>query len=384
MCPHGTYGGGVVSACTLCPAGMYGTLLPYSDIRTYPPKSFDYGTDETASTFLGRPAFSQNITLNSTGISYGVGQYSLFFSSKAIDYRTQKSNMFSSNTLLSYWQAKAYLSGDFNTTYVNNTYILSDYPGEWLVIQFPYLIRLTGYAMTVGAAANYFPGQFKMYGSTDGWLFTEIPQASVMNRLQTTSYIPKGYNKTVTPASDPILYLGFTVNKLNLWFPTPERLQLHKLIIYGTEFLDLWNLPDRCASCPSGTYSTVLGSLSSLTCTNCDVGTYSTVIGAASVDNCSACLAGTYSFLSGCQPCIPGTYSTTVRAVNSSTCIACLAGTYSPGNAFQCTACGAGRYSSVLAGSSNDICEACAAGKYSNETSAGKVSTRTHTYAHMG
>ena len=384
LCPTGTYGGGMVSVCTSCPAGMYGILAPDSSVRTYPPKSFDYGTAETASTFLGRPAFSQNITLNSTGISYGVGQYSLFFSSKAIDYRTQKSNMFSSNTLLSYWQAKAYLSGDFNTTYVNNTYILSDYPGEWLVIQFPYLIRLTGYAMTVGAAANYFPGQFKMYGSTDGWLFTEIPQASVMNSLQTTSYIPKGYNKTVTPASDPILYLGFTVNKLNLWFPTPERLQLHKLIIYGTEFLDLWNLPDRCASCPSGTYSTVLGSLSSLTCTNCDVGTYSTVIGAASVDNCSACLAGTYSFLSGCQPCSPGTYSTTVRAVNSGTCIACLAGTFSrrqgssgcdqcqPGyfsqqNTTTCTGCPAGSYNTA-SGSGN--CSLCNAGTYSLESAA--------------
>ena len=363
LCPTGTYGGGMVSVCTSCPAGMYGILAPDSGIRTYPPKSFDYGTAETDSTFLGRPAFSQNITLNSTGISYGVGQYSLFFSSKAIDYRTQKSNMFSSNRELSYWQAKAYLSGDFNTAYVNNTYISSDYPGEWLVVQLPYLIRLTGYAMTPGISALYFPGEFKMYGSSDGWSFTEIPQASVMNRLGISAY---PYNKTVTPASDPILYLGFTVNKLDIWPPTPERLQLSKFIIYGTEFLDLWTLPDRCASCPTGTYSTVLGSPSSLTCTNCKAGTYSTVVGAASIFDCSACLAGTYSLLGayGCQPCSPGTYSTAVGSVNISTCAACLAGTFlTQQGGTGCDQCLAGYFSGVSG--LNTTCGTCMAGKYS-------------------
>ena len=373
LCPVGTYGGGMVSVCTSCPAGMYGPLGPDSSIRTYPPKSFDYGTAETASTFLGRPAFSQNITLNSTGISYGIGQYSLFFSSKAPSPTLQKSNLFlSKGGIYVNWQVKAYnQDGVFNTTYVNNSYILSDYPGEWLVIQFPTLIRLTGYNMIPAILDLNHPGEFKFYASTDGLLFTEIPQASVMNRLPYSSaFFPNGrgpgFNKTVIPSSDPLLYLGFTVNKLNTRSSVFSALWFSKFIIYGTEFLDLWTLPDRCASCPTGTYSTVLGSPSSLTCTNCKAGTYSTVVGAASIFDCSTCLAGTYSLLGayGCQPCSPGTYSTAVGSVNVSTCAVCLAGTFlTQQGGTGCDQCLAGYFSGVSG--LNTTCGTCMAGKYS-------------------
>lgn len=428
----------MVSACTLCPAGMYGTLGADSSIRTYPPKVFDSKTAEVPTTFLGRPAYNQNITLNSIGISYGSGQYSLYFSSVFTATNYPKSNLFDSSYSPAYWQPSAYnQAGIFNTTYVNTTYISSDYMGEWFVVQLPYQIRLTGYCFKGGAMALFHPGEFKMYGSTDGISFSEIPQASVMDKITIYSYSSSQtcFLKTVTPTSNPFLCLGFTVNKLTVGSPSFLNLRLTEFIIYGTEFLDLWTLPDRCASCPTGTYSTVLGASSSLNCTNCNAGTYSTVMGAPSVDNCSACVAGTYSLdrASGCQSCSPGTYSTARGAANSSTCLACLvgtfstqqggvncsmcppgffsgqnattcegcpagsyttgsgsgvcnlcdAGTYSLGNASNCLGCGTGRYSTAVGGSSNGVCEACTPGKFSNETRASSVSdTHTHKIIH--
>jgi hypothetical protein len=424
----------MVSACTLCPAGMYAIPGADSNIRTYPPKNFNNRTDEVPTTFLGMPAFNQNFTLNSTGITYGVGQYSLYSSSVWTINSSPKSNLFLSSGSIARWQANAYeRSGNFNTTFVNATYISSDYMGEWLVVQLPYQIRLTGYVFRSIVMAFNHPAEFKMYGSIDGLSFSEIPQASVMNRLTQFSYAGGViFNKTVTPPSVPLLYLGFTVNKLTATTSAFNRLDLSKFIIYGTEFLDLWTLPDRCASCPTGTYSPVLGANSSIACTNCNAGTFSSVMGAPSVDNCSACVAGTYSLdrASGCQSCSPGTYSTAIGAGNSSTCLACLvgtfstqqggvncsmcpagffsgqnattcegcpagsyttgsgsgvcslcdAGTYSLGDASYCLGCGTGRYSTAVGGSSNGVCEACTPGKFSNETSASSVSdTRTHT-----
>jgi hypothetical protein len=385
MCPVGSYGGGMVSACLLCPAGMHGTLGADSNIRAYPPKDFDSKTDEVPTTFMGRPAYNQNITLNSTGISYGSGQYSLYFSSVAslTTFVQLKSNLFLSSGSATRWQPNAYeqvqldeytRNSIFSTTYVNETYISSDYMGEWIVLQFPYQIRLTQYVFKAVVMAYSHPAEFKMYGSTDGLSFSEIPQASVMNKLTQNSYRASTFTKTVTPPSNPLLYLGFTVNKLTTPLSTFNSLQLSKFVIYGTEFVDLWNLTDRCASCPTGTYSTALGPPSPLNCTRCDAGTYSTVIGAASVDNCSVCVAGTYSTGGAdvCQSCSPGTFSTAIGGANANTCQECRAGTFSAQEGdVSCSLCLAGSFSLQSA----TTCESCPAGTYSTGIGSGNCST---------
>jgi len=372
MCPVGSYGGGMVSACSLCPAGMHGTLGVDSSIRTYPPKVYDIGrTVEVPTTFLGRPAYTQNITLSSTGISYGSGVYSLYFSSVWTTITLPKSNLFLTSSYTR-WQPNSYDQyGTYNTTYVNETYISSDYKGEWLVVKLPNQIRLTGYSFKGGAMPLWNPAEFKMYGSTDGLTFSEIPQASVMDKLNFLSYNTAGtlFTKTVTPFSNPLLYLGFTVNKNTGGSYSFNYLTLNKFIIYGTEFLDLWNLTDRCASCPTGTYSTALGPTSSLNCTRCDAGTYSTVIGAASIDNCSTCMAGTYSTggVDVCQSCSPGTFSTAIGAANASTCQGCQAGTYLIVGTYGCQLCSPGTFSTAIGGVNASTCQVCQAGTFSTQ-----------------
>ena len=136
-----------------------------------------------------------------------------------------------------------------------------------------------------------------------------------------------------------------------------------------------------CLSCSVGTY------FGSSSCVQCSAGTYSVTAGASSSGACTACSAGTYSGTSGaslasvCTPCSAGTYSVTAGASLAATCTPCGAGTYSgtagASLAGACTACIAGTYSGTSGASMSSVCGACFAGTYSTVVGAGSIATCT-------
>lgn len=356
QCAPGTYGGGVVSTCTSCPAGMYGIDGLDSEVRQYPPKVFDTSTSEVLSTFRGKPAYNQNITLSSTGISFGIGQYSLYYSSIYSTNTLMKSNLF---TLMS---TGAWGFGLYNTngTYTGSASISDGYMGDWLVVEFPVPFKLTAYKFTTfSSTPSRAPGEWKIYGSNDGWNFTELTQASVGTRITTSHYTNQAYYKSVLPTPDANLYLGFVFNKLSGGVMGTNLLGFDDLILYGTQVLDGWAINNKCASCAAGKYSNITAATSSSTCASCSVGSYSSVVGATTAGICTICSAGKYSSTNGataCLSCEAGTYSTTIAAWNST----------------QCTPCSAGMYSTILGAPSPSNCSACLPGKISDK--AGSVS----------
>jgi hypothetical protein len=162
-----------------------------------------------------------------------------------------------------------------------------------------------------------------VYGSNyDGWNFTEIPQASMMNRISTANYSNYQFYKSVVPVPDAFLYLGFVFNKLAGGVVGNNLLAFDDLILYGTEYLDGWAQETKCARCPAGTYA---NASASTTCTKCAAGTYSATTGATA---CARCPANTYAD----------------ATTGATACVGCPAHAHGPAaasSAFACT-CEAG------------------------------------------
>jgi hypothetical protein len=205
--------------------------------RQYPPKQFTSSTSETPITFLGQNAFSETITLDTTGITYGSGDYILYSSTNYTIYSKKGLFNYSSNS----GEVGGHWSGTYsNGIYVdlNNKYIKSDYLGDWLIVKLPNPIILSRYRFypRIGLNAR-LPGEFKFYGSMNGIDFTEITQASQMSRLDTNAYPLGYYEKTLTADfNTPYLYIGFTVNKLiGVVGTDPTTLNFQEFQIFGKE-----------------------------------------------------------------------------------------------------------------------------------------------------
>jgi hypothetical protein len=182
--------------------------------RQYPPRLYTSSTNEEPITFLGQSVYYQTLTVDSTGLTYGSGNYIIYSSSTSI--YSKKNVLFdyaiTTTNSAAHWALSQYLNGDYN----NNKYIVNDYLGDWLIIKLPLPIILVRYRFYRSSNINRSPGLWKFYGSTDGITFTEIQEAhNNINILNTNSY-PSGYYEKDLGSNfkTPYLYIGFTVNKL--------------------------------------------------------------------------------------------------------------------------------------------------------------------------
>ena len=100
----------------------------------------------------------------------------------------------------------------------------------------------------------------------------------------------------------------------------------------------------QCVACGAGTYNPGVGASA---CTSCPSGTWATAWGLISSQGCGLCGAGAYM-------------------LDALKCTFCPGGTYSLTNGSACSACGAGFYSDIGA----SACSLCAAGYYNTQTGA--------------
>ena len=197
-------------------------LNQYTNERQYPPKLYDTSTN-TISTLeiLNKTTFKQTITLNTSGITYGSGDYNIYSSSKIPDdIATQKAFIFNynssiySNDIGGMWDGSLYNNQGY---YIGSNNIVSNYLGEWLIIKLPNAIILTKYKIYIRQGRpDRALSLFKFYGSNDGINFIEIIDASNdINALTTNDYLngyyEKIFNNTIKTA---FKYIGFVVNKI--------------------------------------------------------------------------------------------------------------------------------------------------------------------------
>ncbi len=85
---------------------------------------------------------------------------------------------------------------DSSGTYNKSNFIISDYTGDWVVLKLPSPIILSKFNIVArNLNVNRAPAEWKCYGSNNGLTFTEIPDASNLTRLTTSSYSNNIYTK---------------------------------------------------------------------------------------------------------------------------------------------------------------------------------------------
>ena len=193
------------------------TNITNTAIRQYPPKYYNTLTDEGTTTFLGKTVYTRDFTLDTTGITYGSGVYTMYISSTYTASGPHLTNLLFDynvdvNGAGAHFQSSTYnTDGSYNG---GNGIIPAEYTGEWIILKLPNPIFFT--TLAIISRNGYIPrapAEWKCYGSNDGNTFTEITTASQMTRLITNDYVNNIYTKSFNNLIS-YLYIGFTFNKI--------------------------------------------------------------------------------------------------------------------------------------------------------------------------
>ena len=222
----------------------------YTVERQYPPKASNSASAETTATgelqnILPTTFYKQTITLNTSGITYGFGDYILYSSSVYVSLNNlYKSLLF--NYVLSndghFGSGAGFQSGVYTQpagTYNGLSYIKSDYLGDWIIIKCPNPIILTKFAFQERTGLiERSPAEFKVYGSNDGIDWIEINKASQMTRLTASDYVNGYYSKSFNN-SKSYIYIGFTINKIVGGTVNSDMINFYELQLFGREKLNI-------------------------------------------------------------------------------------------------------------------------------------------------
>ena len=221
------------------------TSYPILKERQYPPKLYNsVSTESTTTEILNKTTYKQTITLDTTGISYGSGNYIIYSSSVyTIGDQTllRKSDLFNYNTgdTGGHWDANYSTSTGY---YTLTNFIKSDYLGDWIIIKFPYSIILTKFRFYHRTSyLSQAPSLWKCYGSTDGITFNEILEASNhINPLTSSDYdANRMYEKTLLSSFNTFYnYIGFTFNK-KITDASQSYFCFAELQLFGKEITDI-------------------------------------------------------------------------------------------------------------------------------------------------
>ena len=235
-------------------------LEQYTPDREYPPKQYNTSSSEVETSdelcnISPIPFYKQIITLDTTDISYGSGDYVIYSSSiyppgttnetRGLD---QKKNLFDYNL--------SDIDRLFNGNYYNSeysseqpSYINSGYNGDWIIVKLPNPIILTGFRFYAQPSqVDFSPGLWKCYGSNDGITFIEISEASnTVTSLVAADYINDGfismYEKRFPTFNTFYKYIGFTIKQVILTYYS-GILMFTELRLLGKElkiFYSDWN-----------------------------------------------------------------------------------------------------------------------------------------------
>jgi hypothetical protein len=215
----------------------------YTEERQYPPKLYNSSTNETTATgelqnILPTTFYKQTITLNTTDITYGFGDYIIYSSSRfpigdQSLYRKRDLFNYVFNETGGHWDLLYTATGNYNS----NNYIKSDYLGEWIIVKLPTSIILQRFRFY--GRPNFLtqtPTMWRCYGSNDGITFTEIKSASNDTRpLTLASYDANRMYEKIVNTNISYLYIGFTFNKVN----NNDYLCFAELQLFGREKLNI-------------------------------------------------------------------------------------------------------------------------------------------------
>jgi hypothetical protein len=218
----------------------------YTPETKYPPKLYNSvsnsTTNVTGELLNINPlinVFKDIITvLPESGYSYGIGEYIIYSSSQFST--NHKSFLFDTNSSpISQW---GFNYNPYIGYYIesNNSYIKSDYKGDWIIIKLPTSIILTKFTIRYGVIERS-PSLWRCYGSNDGINFTIIPEASnEFIPLIESDYVSNVYTKIITLSLNiSYNYIGFTFNKLIGNNSNSISLMISELELFGKEILSI-------------------------------------------------------------------------------------------------------------------------------------------------
>ena len=215
----------------------------YTDERQYPPKLYNSASGETSTTeIFNKTTYKQTLTLNTSDITYGFGEYTIY-SSSIWGTNTFKQFLFDYNTTNDnpHWLLNNYTTSTGLYSGVSTNFIINDYIGDWIIIKLPNPIILTKfnfYARLTNDLIVRAPSLWRCYGSNDGITFTEITEASNTNALTTNSYTNGLYTKSFNNLISYI-YIGFVFSKIIGGDALASTLNFSELQLFGKEQLIL-------------------------------------------------------------------------------------------------------------------------------------------------
>lgn len=203
--------------------------INFSSINPYPSKTFTSQYGETAGTILEQVYFKKRFNLSTSGITYGSGDYILYYSSY---YNNSFINCFdNNNTTFGVFNSYYDLSGNydlFNNAGTINSLGDFDDKGDILIIQLPYKISLNSISLRTDYTYDGCPLQFSIYGGNDLNIWNKLDEVITT----TASYPSPNYTFTYTLStnSDFIQNIGFIFKKTHINAP-----KIFEIKYYGLE-----------------------------------------------------------------------------------------------------------------------------------------------------
>ena len=219
-------------------------FVNYTNIA-YPPKQCTSFSAVSTTTLLTKSFNLQSIVLDNTNILSGSGTYNIYTNSYYPGYSVKTLFNYS---YLTYgeipnsfaWASGVWTNGIYNNTLSTNT-IDNLYYGDVIIVQLPVSIALSSYDIWAikgnDEEKGRAPGEWKVYGSTNGINFFELSNAShTSTRLTINSYTGSEfkYTKTIIGNSLSYSWYGICVNKLA---GTSGLLHMRELRFYANDNL---------------------------------------------------------------------------------------------------------------------------------------------------
>jgi alpha-tubulin suppressor-like RCC1 family protein len=170
-------------------------------------------------------------TFNIVSSFYGSGLYTVSYSTFTTSFEPFRCfNDTSSVNNPATWRAGDYNAGVFNS----NLNLVSDYNGDWLVIKLPVSIKLKRFDIKqISTALNRAPKNFRLYGSTNGSLWTLLVDKE--NATYTSQLYVHTDMTTQYPSNTNQYYNHFGLVVNTLVGNAETTLSFDEFFIYGVE-----------------------------------------------------------------------------------------------------------------------------------------------------
>jgi hypothetical protein len=178
--------------------------------RRFPSKAFTTAGTETTATLNGQTCYKMTITVDTADVTYGSGDYEVFYSSQNYVNDDSRSgpglfNYVGGSEEGAHWRSNNYAtSTGILTTQGNSYFLISDYKGDWVCIKLPVPIAITSYSLTARSTwNNRAPKTFRLYASNDGINWVAL-------QTVTATYTSDVYTNTAL-SSNTVLYVYYAM-----------------------------------------------------------------------------------------------------------------------------------------------------------------------------